>query len=105
MWIFLNDSFLSIVATQNNARNLMVRARVKGDIERVFPEAKVRRTPDGDYHYRASIPVSLVAAALSAEVRKITYTNFKGSVPSLSRHDAYLDVWNVMRRRERMIEP
>ena len=32
MWIVLNKSFLSIVKNRNNENQLLVRARVKGDI-------------------------------------------------------------------------
>ena len=42
MWIALNDSFLSIVATPEDPDTLVVRARFKGDIEAVFPGADVR---------------------------------------------------------------
>jgi hypothetical protein len=42
MWIFLNDSFLSIVANRELAGVLLVRARKEGDIEAVFPDATVR---------------------------------------------------------------
>ena len=39
MWIFQNDSFLSIVAHRDKPGMLLVRARKAGDIEAVFPEA------------------------------------------------------------------
>lgn len=43
MWVFMSDSFLSIVADSTVSKSdcLLVRARREGDIERVFPEAKV----------------------------------------------------------------
>ena len=40
MWIVLNKSFLSIVKNRNNENELLVRARVKGDIEKVFENDK-----------------------------------------------------------------
>ena len=40
MWIVLNKSFLSIVKNRNNENELLVRARAKGDIEKVFEKAK-----------------------------------------------------------------
>lgn len=52
MWISLSDSFLSIVALEGPAADpaqLLVRARVAGDIERVFPTAMVTHTPKHDY--------------------------------------------------------
>ena len=40
MWIFLSDSFLSIVAHRDKPGVLLVRARRAGDIEAVFPDVK-----------------------------------------------------------------
>ena len=33
MWVFLNNSFLSIVENRNNKDELLVRSRIKGDVE------------------------------------------------------------------------
>ena len=41
MWIFLNNSFLSMVENRNNKEELLVRSRIKGDIEKVFPDSDV----------------------------------------------------------------
>ena len=41
MWIQFNNAFLSIVENRNNKLELLVRARVKGDIEKIFPDADV----------------------------------------------------------------
>ena len=56
MWVFLNDAALSIVAQRERPDCLLVRGRVAGDIEAVFPKAHVTVTPDADYRYRASVP-------------------------------------------------
>lgn len=96
MWIFLSDSFLSIVAHRFDQKALLVRARVRGDIERVFPKAKVTRTPDADYRYRATILRNEVAAVIAANVTGIQYPNFKGSVRERDRLSTYHDVWDVM---------
>lgn len=108
MWIFLNDAFLSMVAHRTKPGVLMVRARVRGDIERVFSGAKVSRTPDADYLYRAEIPVRDAAEAIERAVCRITYPNFKNSVRDTARHCAYGEVWGVMytyQRREAAAEP
>lgn len=102
MWIALSDSFLSIVAHDFDPECLLVRARVAGDIERVFPKAKVERTPDADYLYRAKIPTEQVAQALAREARGIDYRNFKNSVLDQDRHDAYLACWSAMLRLQRI---
>ena len=40
MWIFLNNSFLFKVKNRNNENELLVWARVKGDIEKFFSNAE-----------------------------------------------------------------
>lgn len=95
MWVMLSDSFLSIVE-HPKSEALMVRARQAGDIERVFPKARVHHTPQRDYGFRAIVSREAVAAALAAQVQAIDYSNFKDSVSDFARHDAYLDVWGVM---------
>lgn len=92
MWIFLNDSALSIVADRDRPGCLLVRGRVAGDIEIAFPKAVVRTTPDADYRYRASVPKQEVADAVSARVNAISYDNFKDSCLS-ARHRAYMGLW------------
>jgi hypothetical protein len=108
MWICLNKSFLSIVDPQGSyaggdgrSRDLLVRARFKGDIEAVFPDAKVTQTPDRDYMYRATVARDVVAAAIQNEVLNIDYSNFKGSVGKNWRHDVYLDFWHITNREQR----
>jgi hypothetical protein len=96
MWIFLNNAFLSIVSEKENAGNLLVRACRDGDIQRVFPRARVWTTPTSDYRYRASVPRAYVAKVLAVQIEGIDYSNFKDSVTDESRHMAYLQVWRTM---------
>ena len=99
MWIFLTDSFLSIVDKGDQTHStLLVRARRSGDIERVFPEAQVIEGAGTDYRYRARIPRDQVADAIAESVRNIAYGNFKNQVAENDRHDAYFDVWRAMNR-------
>lgn len=97
MWVFLNNTSLSIVAHRYKTQMLLVRARRQGDIEAVFHEAKVRHTPNHDYPYRAALHRTIVAAKLAELVGSIDYENFKGSVSDIDRHEAYFEVWRVMR--------
>ena len=99
MWIALNNSFLSIVENRNNSSELLVRARVKGDIERIFPETETFEDLSADYRYRALIKRDLVAKALASQVSEINYDNFKNSISKdeYQRHDAYLKVWGDLR--------
>lgn len=77
---------------------LLVRARVPGDLERIFPGAAVQETPHRDYRFRASLPRTAVAQALTSAVGDLHYPNFKGSVTEADRHEAYLQVWSAMAR-------
>lgn len=115
MWIYLNNAFLSIVDPAGmygggGGRGgapatgpLLVRARFKGDIERVFPGrgVKVEETSDRDYRFRALIARDSVRLAISMQIEGIDYSNFKGSTSEKWRHDAYLGCWSVMEREQR----
>ena len=96
MWLCLNDLFLSFVSKDCAEDELMVRARRPGDIEKLFPDAKVTRYTKSDYLFRAPVKKDAVKAALVAEVDRIVYSNFKASVRDNDLHNAYNRVWSVM---------
>ena len=96
MWIMTNNSYLSIVKKDCRPAELLVRARRAGDIEKVFPDAKVTRNTNSDYLYRAVLPRDLVKQALAAMIDHIDYPNFKDSVEDSSLHAAYVSVWCAM---------
>jgi hypothetical protein len=96
MWIMTNNSYLSIVSKDCGPAELLVRARRAGDIEKVFPDAKVTRTTNRDYLYRAVLPRDVVKQALAAMIDHIDYPNFKDSVEDGSLHAAYVGVWCAM---------
>jgi hypothetical protein len=104
MWIFINDAFFSIVKSRTRG-HLLVRARAKGDIERVFGMgsaaqvgAPVEETPEADYRFRVSLPNRRVSSIIEGEVLRIDYTNFKDSIHDNRYHDACLKVWSAMHR-------
>lgn len=96
MWVCLNDAFLSIVSKDCPRDSLLVRARRKGDLEKIFPGAKVTVSRTTDYRFRAVVKRNAVADALRGEVSRITYDNFKDSVTDKKLHSAYLRVWTAM---------
>lgn len=96
MWISSSDTFLSIVAIPDQPDLLKVRARRKGDIERVFPAANVQRTPGRDYLFRAELPRAVVSSTLAQQLANIDYDNFKNSVGDTRLHAAYTSVWTTM---------
>ncbi len=110
MWICLNNAFISIVepADQDVPRSLrvkgwqgrllMVRARQRCHLVRLFPKARVFQWKFRDYPFRVFIDRSELAAVIGAAVAGVSYPNFKSSVRDDALHDAYSAVWGVMNR-------
>ena len=96
MWMFTSKSFISVVQKPGDTDLLTVRARIKGDIENLFPDAKIETNKGTDYKYRAKVPREVVAKALHDQVMSLNYSNFKNTVKDKKRHDAYMDVWSAM---------
>jgi len=96
MWIFTNNSFLSVVAHRDKPDILLVRARRVGEIEAAFPDAHVFEMASADYFFRAEIERKLVTEVMTKQIQSIDYDNFKSSVKDKKRYDAYMDIWSVM---------
>ena len=98
MWIQFNNAFLSIVENREKTIELLVRARVKGDIEKVFPEADVFEDNNADYKYRAFISKAMVAEKIMLKVTEINYDNFKNSVKEIEKKKVYSNIWAELRK-------
>jgi hypothetical protein len=102
MWIFAKDGFLSIVQHERQPRLLAVRARVKGDIERLMSVKQVIEDTGGvhDYRYRAFLDRDRVADRIAEAVCGIRYGGskggFKANVTDRRRARHYLHVWDTM---------
>jgi len=97
MWIFTSNSFISIVDKgDKTGLTLLVRARKAGDIEQLFPDAKVQEGEGTDYRFRSRINRERVAQVIADQIRSINFSNFKNTVKNYDRHKAYLGVWREM---------
>ena len=97
MWIYLKEGFFSIVEHPENKKYFLVRARAKGDIEKVFPDAQVQHTPDSDYAYRAPFIKGEAIAALAQKMSLINYKNFKDAIDDKDRREYWYNrVWDDM---------
>ena len=98
MWIFTNNAMLSLVEDRDDPTLLVVRARLKGDIERVFPDFPAITVGGSDYKWRTWVPKSIAAKVIADSIREIDYGNFKDSINKEDklRKSAYLDVWADM---------
>ena len=106
MWIYLNDAFVSVVEYQpahwTHTDELLIRARVKGDIESALAELRVsdlviEETSNFDYKYRTIISKATFAAVMTHQILGINYPNFKSSIPNSDpeRYRAYTGVWQA----------
>lgn len=99
MWLFTRNSFLSLIADHDDPNMLMVRARMRGDIHHLWPQVVVEVSPPWrDYKYRARIPRTEVAEALSREITQLSYGNFKeaAGLADKRRSKFYGWIWCIM---------
>ena len=104
MWIFTDFGFFSAVNNRRNPNQIVLRARVRDDLERLI-EKYVPERPEiianagTDYKYRIYLDKSVWANILLNATMDIDYTNFKRSVHDKmgdARADSCFNVWNAM---------
>lgn len=113
MWIFTTVGFFSTVIDKHRPRDVVVRARLRGDLERLRAQALPTLSPTeegsgSDYRYRARCTRSAWSNALAAIGAAVSYENFKVAVAhldGLEREALYEDVWRVMRNAEAQTQP
>lgn len=96
MWIFMSESFVSLVTDRDDPNKLLVRARVEGHIEAIFPKANVVQLEDSDYRFRARVERKTVQKAIAKQLESFQYENFKSSVREPTYHEACMKVWSTM---------
>ncbi len=102
MWLFCKSGFFSAVEHFERPGVVHVRARFKGDLERLCKAhgvpSKVSVTPGNDYRFRMDFERGAWARIVSEEAEAIDYTNFKSAVhDGTARDEAYLSAWYAMR--------
>lgn len=106
MWIFTPTAFVSIVAHRSKPGILLVRARLKGDLERMFPGCKVTETRNADYRFRTELSRGRVIDQVAEQLETMRYDNVKGAIPTgtgqvhRDRAHAMHDVWGVMHKAQ-----
>ena len=102
MWLFTTRGFYSVVEDHAKNGQLLVRARVREDLEALvdlIPGLEVSETLDRDYRFRASVEREAWESAAAALGREIDYPNFKNAVHDRQggeRAQAYANVWVTM---------
>lgn len=98
MWLVTKDGFFSAVEHREHRDCVLVRARVRADLERAFPGMTVEVMEKADYPYRILIGKGAWAAYCAAAAVGVDYPNFKAAITDQRRHNVYLSVWAVLRR-------
>lgn len=107
MWLVTTRGFYSIVEDFHDRDRLLVRARVREDLEALadlVPGLEVEETPDRDYRFRASVTREVWASAAAQLAREIDYPNFKNAVAErqgVDRAHVYGDVWATLLELQR----
>ena len=111
MWIYSVTGFVSVVQDRDDLDTLVVRGRLKADVDAFCaracdlydqceldaPRPTVQHTPKADYHYRVRIPREVFGLMLQVLVREIDYGNFKSAVGERQGHarkSVYHRVWS-----------
>jgi hypothetical protein len=98
MWIFPKDGFLALKQHNANPRLLVVRGRIRGDIERLMgvPSRQVIEDAGSDYRFRSFLDRDRVADRIAEHVRAINYdSGFKSAVIDKCRAKYYFSVWDT----------
>jgi hypothetical protein len=106
MWLVTTQGFYSAVAYRGKKRQLLIRARVRGDLEnldRQLPGVSSRITEEypSDYAYRVRVSRKEWKTILSKLTDEVDYDNFKDAVKKkhgAERAHAYMGVWSVLHR-------
>lgn len=98
MWIVMNDSFISVVEHNTDEDRVVVRARIEGDLDKIFPEHKqdIIVTTNSDYRFRLLLDKQYVADRIYQRMLDIDYDNFKDSVAESWRKAPYYKIWQIM---------
>ena len=107
MWIFTKHGFISVVEEHDDPSLLVVRGRVRKDLEQVgeayFGGAAVIFTPSRDYPYRFFVSKKAFHLAAQKMAMDIDYTNFKSKVHGQPNRDsAYENVWAALHELEEL---
>ena len=101
MWACFNNAFVSAVQDKNKKDGLVIRARRRDHLEKLFPEDKVIVNGGTDYKYRVYVSKEKYAELVKNAILGIDYGNFKNSVRDDDLHDLYNGFWYMHYKMQR----
>jgi hypothetical protein len=112
MWVVTTKGFFSAVEHRKDPNTVIVRARVRKDLEaarNLIEDAADRRRHriyvdnTADYPYRLDLPKDIWASVVAQLAHDIDYDNFKDAVKARQgkkRASVYMDVWTALAKLE-----
>jgi hypothetical protein len=95
MWLCFSDAFLSVVADPSDLSCLLVRARRREHLTRLFgPQADIKVNVGTDYKYRVFVDRTVMADLVAQSIQNIDYGNFKASVRDPALENLYHHFWH-----------
>src|SRR3954467_9955631 len=108
MWILSTAGFFSVVAEPDDPERLLVRSRVRADLEalrdRYLPDLEIVEGAGTDYRYRGFVTRADFEPVAAKLVADIDYSNFKDAVAKRQAHSragVYSKVWSVLYKLQR----
>lgn len=115
MWIFTEDSFLSVVRHWDFPERLLVRARIREDLVRFcrlagVDESGIHENPLFDYRFRVEVPEETFIHFMVKAIKLLDYGNFKDRAcdnpddpPRVreKRDRVYHQIWALLRSLQR----
>ena len=108
MWVLTPRGFFSVVQDRDDSNRLLVRARVRADLQRlsdVLPGIEPIGGQGTDYPWRVWVDRRDWSRALEQMCDEINYGNFKSAVADRqgeARAAIYGDTWKALQRLERL---
>lgn len=113
MWIFSTKGFFSVVEQENDPDQVLIRARLKKDIQNIkrlfngleLKTGRIIANGHFDYKYRFTADRMDWILVMNQLMLDLDYRNFKDAVYKVdsrecrdNRHAAYFQVWTTMRK-------
>lgn len=110
MWLLTPRGFYSVVANRDDPETVLVRARVREDLESLADVVEdgvaILETRERDYRFRVVLRREEWSRVLALLAGEIDYPNFKAEVGRRQGHgraEIYGEVWAVLHRLQRQI--
>ncbi|RPA70295.1 hypothetical protein EF405_03195 [Cyclobacteriaceae bacterium YHN15] len=100
MWIASKSGFVSVVQHFEKQDMLLVRARVRKDLQSLFDNKRIIELDYADYRFRVEVSKQEFAEIMVNQIKDIDYPNFKNHIAAkgeqVDKLGAYHDIWRIM---------